>query len=131
MKDYQWKDVTDAQLAENVLPQWFGSRLYFETSNGSLEVDGIPSDLASKIYKHAQYQEQAWEEKRRVRKLEEMRAAAGGVIMNTGAVGNPANDAPGVSSLDELERAKKLLDAGVVSDAEYQEIKAKILSRAS
>jgi hypothetical protein len=34
-----------------------------------------------------------------------------------------------VSALDELERAKKLLDAGVVSDAEFNEMKSKILSR--
>lgn len=131
MKDYQWKDLSDAQLSENVLPQWFGSRLHFTVANTAMEIDGIPSDVASKIYKHSQHQEQAWEEKRRVRKLEEMRAAAGGIVMNGGAAGGPANDARLGLSFDELERAKKLLDSGVVSDAEYQEIKAKILSRAS
>jgi hypothetical protein len=129
MKDYQWKDLGDAQLSENVLPQWFGTKLHFSVANGTLEIDGIPSDVASKIYKHSQHQEQAWEEKRRVRKLEEMRAAAGGIVMNGGITS--ANDGRVGSSLDELERAKKLLDSGVVSDAEYQEIKAKILSRAS
>jgi hypothetical protein len=31
--------------------------------------------------------------------------------------------------VDELERAKKLLDSGVISDVEFNEIKSKILSR--
>lgn len=129
MKDYQWKDLGDAQLSENVLPQWLGSRLHFTIGDGGFEIDGISSDDAAKIYKHAQQQEQAWEEKRRVRKLEEMRAAAGGVVMNGG--GAAANDASIGASLDELERTKRLLDTGVISDAEYHEIKAKILSRAA
>jgi preprotein translocase subunit YajC len=129
MKDYQWKDLRDVQLSENVLPQWFGSRLHFTIGEGSFEVDGISSDDAAKMYRHAQHQEQAWEEKRRVRQLEEMRAAAGGVVMN--GAGGAANDASIGASLDELERTKRLLDTGVISDAEYHEIKAKILSRAA
>lgn len=132
MKDYQWKDLTDAQLAENVLPQWFGARLFFATSSGSLEMDGVASDSASAMYRYAQQQEQAWEEKRRVRKLEEMRAASGGVIMNAGGSGGAANDVKRITdSLDELERMKRLLDSGAISDAEYQEIKAKVLGRAA
>lgn len=47
MKDYQWKELTDAELAENVMPQWFGARLYFATGGGSLEVDGVASDSAA------------------------------------------------------------------------------------
>ena len=35
----------------------------------------------------------------------------------------------GVSIVDELGKAKALFDSGVISDAEYNEIKAKILSR--
>jgi hypothetical protein len=133
MKDYQWKDLTDAQLSENVLPQWFGARLYFAfaTSSGSLEMDGIASDAASAMYRYAQQQEQAWEEKRRVRKLEEMRAASGGVVMNAGVSGAPANDGKISAAVDELERVKRLLDSGAISDAEYQEIKAKVLGRAA
>ena len=40
----------------------------------TVEVDGIDSAVASKIYAHAQGQEQAWEEKNRVRGLEHLRA---------------------------------------------------------
>jgi hypothetical protein len=132
MKDYQWKDLTDVQLAENVMPQWFGARLAFATgaSGGSLEIDGIASDSASAIYRHAQAQELAWEEKRRVRQLEEVRAASGGVVMNAGVpAGAAANDGKIGAAVDELERVKRLLDSGAISDVEYQEIKAKVLGR--
>jgi hypothetical protein len=35
----------------------------------------------------------------------------------------------GSSGFDDLEKAKKLHDSGAISDAEYQELKSKILSR--
>jgi hypothetical protein len=129
MKDYQWKDLVDVQLSENVLPQYFGSKIRFKAKDQtaaqkSVEVDGIDSTAASRIYAHAQGQEQAWEEKNRVRGLEEKRAAAGGVIIGGMAASNNNG------ALEELERAKKLFDGGGISDAEYHELKAKILSRA-
>jgi hypothetical protein len=128
MRDYQWKDLRDAQLSENIMPQWFGSKLSFLAGNASVVIDGLQSDVAAKAYAHAQEQEQAWEEKHRVRGLEEKRAAAGGVVVHGAGGAAPANSN---NVLEELEKAKRLFDAGAVSDAEYQEIKAKILSRAS
>jgi len=135
MKDYQWKDLYEADLSENVLPKLFGSRLSFairrdgkgETED-RLVIDGIDGRLASQIYSTAQDQEQAWEEKRRVRGMEESRATSGGITLGGYPSGSGAGDAKG-STLDELERAKKLLDAGVISDAEFNEMKSKILSR--
>lgn len=133
MKDYQWKDLHDANLSENVLPKLFGSRLSFAIRRdgvGEVEarlvIDGIDQRLASQIYAAAQEQEQAWEEKRRVRTMEEARASSGGITLGGyGATAGGANE----SALDGLERAKKLLDAGVISDVEFNEIKSKILSR--
>ena len=134
MKDYQWKDLHDAKLSENVLPKLFGSRLTFairrdgvgETED-RLVIEGIEGRLASQIYAVAQEQEQAWEEKRRVRTMEEARASSGGITL--GGYPAPAAGSANESALDGLERAKKLLDAGVISDAEFNEIKSKILSR--
>jgi hypothetical protein len=134
MKDYQWKDLHDATLSENLLPNLFGSRLTFairrdgqEQVEGVVVADGLEQRVASRLYTAAQEQEQAWEEKRRVRTMEEARASSGGITLggypgNGGGVG-------GVSTLDELERAKKLLDSGVISDVEFNEIKSKILSK--
>ena len=135
MKDYQWKDLHDATLAENVMPNLFGSRLSFairrdgqEQIEGVVVADGLEQRVASRLYTAAQEQEQAWEEKRRVRTMEEARASSGGISLG-GYPGNGGAAAAGVSTLDELERAKKLLDSGVISDVEFNEIKSKILSR--
>jgi hypothetical protein len=131
MRDYQWKDLHDVKLSENILPGIFGSSLRFVTVTdpAGLHVDGIPSEVASAIYTHAQSEGQAWEEKLRVRELEEKRAASGGVHVHSGgasAVGSPS----AASIMEEIAKAKALLDAGAISDAEFQEIKAKVLSRA-
>lgn len=128
MQDYQWKDLADTQLAENILPGLCGSRVSFAAAGGkpAMLIDGLPGDIASTLYSHAQSQEQQWEEKNRVRGLEEKRAASGGAILNVGAGGHGGSVQ---STFDELEKAKQLLDNGTISDAEYQEIKAKILSR--
>ena len=135
MKDYQWKDLHDANLSENVFPKLFGSRLSFairrdgeDATEDRLVIDGIEGRLASQIYSTAQDQEQAWEEKRRVRTMEEARASSGGISLG-GYPSTAAGGNAGGSALEELERAKKLLDEGAVSDAEYNEIKSKILSR--
>lgn len=135
MKDYQWKDLHDANISENMLPKLFGSRLSFairrdgvgETED-RLVIDGIEGRLASQIYATAQEQEQAWEEKRRVRTMEEARATSGGITLGGYPAGSGAA-AANETALDALERAKKLLDSGVISDVEFNEIKSKILSR--
>lgn len=127
MRDYQWKDLYDARLKENVLPNFLGSRLTFAVNSNKppLVINGVASDIASQIYSHAQGEEHAWEEKRRVRAMEETRAASGGVtISGLSAASNTAT-----SLIAELTTAKSLFDSGAVSDAEFHEIKAKILSR--
>jgi len=130
MIDYQWKDLKDAQVSDNIMSGVFGSNLKFKVLKGpELVILGIPNATAEAIYRHAQQQEQAWEEKRRVRELEEKRASSGGVVIGSmpGAMGGAASSMG--STLDELEKAKKMLDAGLISDAEFHEIKAKILAR--
>jgi hypothetical protein len=129
MKDHQWKDVRNATLSENILPGLLGSRLTFVVGEGRdpVTVNALPSDVAARMYAHAQTEEQAWEEKQRVRTLEEKRAASGGVIV--GAASGAAGAGGTGSMLEDLDRAKKLFDSGAISDAEYQELKSKILSR--
>jgi hypothetical protein len=142
MWDIQWKDLRDAQLSQNVLPDLCGSNLkfYFVDKNvaGMVEVNGIGDEHASAIYSAAQSQEQAWEEKRRIRAMETDRAKSGGVFIQ-----NSPNGAqqPTTSSLlsdtsptapnrfiAEIRQAKALLDAGAISDVEFQTMKAKILA---
>ena len=133
MKDIQWKDLADVKIDQNVLSQYCGSNLVFAHYNGSvgaIEVAGIPDREASEIYSKSQTEEQAWEEKRRVRAIEEKRAASGGVTINSGLQSSaPAGLAfSGNAMLEQIENAKRLLDSGVISDAEFQEMKAKIIS---
>lgn len=129
MKDHQWKDLHDAQLAENIFPNFFGSKLNFVANRSGFVIDGIPSMIASDIYSHAQAQEQEWEEKNRVRSLEEMRASSGGAFVNVGATPNASS---GVDEIfDKLQKAKSLFDTGAINDSEYQELKSKILSKSA
>lgn len=151
MQDIQWKDLQDAEISENVLPDLCGSSLSFayrkhdfgsranaqlgtaRTPSGlpSMIVGGVPCDDARAIYSNAQAQEQAWEEKRRVRAIEETRAAAGGVYLNTGA--NATSDVPVKehhSIVEQLSGLKELLDKGAITDVEFNEMKSKIIARA-
>lgn len=133
MQDIQWKDLQDARRSQNVLPHWCGSNLAFGHFNGgvgAIEIDGVPDREAAEIYSRAQAEEQAWEEKRRVREIEEARAASGGITiqnaMQPSAVSAPAGHH--VKMLAAIHDAKALLDSGAISDAEFQEMKAKIIS---
>ena len=143
MLDYQWKDLKDAQISENVFPSVTGSRLSFTFQGNSEEpIEVYPEiEIASKAYRHSQQEEQAWEEKRRIRDMEEKRAESGGVFIGQGS--NPVQQNNSAISdqnkqqqrkvdiADELFKLKKLLDEGILSDVEFQEMKSKILSRNS
>jgi hypothetical protein len=128
MADMQWKDLKDVRIDQNVLEKLCGANLSFDhlvQPAMGVAVDGVPLQTATAMYARAQSEEQAWEEKRRIRGLEEMRAQAGGVTL--GATG----DGGGAERIvDDIQRAKALLDSGAISDSEFQEMKAKILGRA-
>lgn len=151
MQDIQWKDLQDAEISENVMPNLCGSSLSFafrkhdlgsranaqdgsaRTGSGlpSLMVAGVPCEEARAIYSNAQAQEQAWEEKRRIRAIEETRAAAGGVYLNTASA--PTSDVPvkeSESIVEQLGGLKKLLDTGAITDVEFNEMKSRIIARA-
>ena len=132
MEDNQWKDLVDVQIAELALEEICGTKLEFNFINQSNNFSShIGSDVARVIYKKAQSEEQAWEEKRRVREMEERRASAGGIFISGQAGSESAStespDNKG-SVLEQIQKAKGMLDDGAISDAEFNEIKAKILS---
>jgi len=135
MKDYQWKDLADATISENVIPNICGSTLTFTFAQVPWIMVYPDLKTASDIYKVAQLQEQAWEEKRRIREMEETRAQAGGISIGNTATPSPTgsnNNERNMSTSDianELLKIKELLDKGILSDVEFQEMKSKILSR--
>lgn len=131
MKDYQWKDLKDVQLSENTIPGLAGSKLVFltHTAGRPVVIDGVPSAVATEIYSFAQGKEQEWEEKNRIRDLEDRRAASGATVVSMGNTeGNRAASTDGI--FEKLQKAKALFDSGAISDAEYQELKSKLLSGA-
>lgn len=136
MTDIQWKDLKDVKMEQNVLDTICGSNLSFEHYNsnvGWLGVAGIRSEAASEIYSHAQAEEQAWEEKRRVRAMEEVRAAAGGVTVHAASAPAAPTQPQATANrpiVEQIQQAKALLDDGVISDSEFQEMKSKILAGA-
>ena len=137
MKDFQWKDLKDAQVSEYVLSSFCGSSLTFRAQFMKIEVH--PSvNIATAMYKVSQKEEQAWEEKRRVREMEETRAAAGGVMFAGGGIPSAQTPTPQAtqayeslsnSVADELIKLKKLMDQGIISDVEFNEMKSKLLSK--
>ena len=134
MKDIQWKDLEDATLKQNILSGLCGSNVDFAHLNdgvGLMGVKGLPNQGATEIYSKAQAEEQAWEEKRRVREIEEVRAASGAMTIHTGQQ-TTGSESPAPRAADDMlkqiEDAKKLLDQGIINDVEFQEMKSKIIS---
>jgi hypothetical protein len=124
MQDFQWKDIQDAEMAENIIPALFGSRLSFQTPTGYLVIDGVPSAVAPPFYQIAQTKEQEWKEKNRVRMMDETRARSGATVVNVGT----SSAATSGDVATRITKFKELLDQGTITDSEFQEIKAKILS---
>ncbi|HSQ30680.1 MAG TPA: SHOCT domain-containing protein [Gemmatimonadaceae bacterium] len=90
---------------------------------------GLRKDEAERVYRICQQQDQAWREKRRVRELEELRAKSGGVQI--GSTASPVGAGAAPSDGDpaaRLERAKTMLEQGLISDSEYESLKAKIVN---
>lgn len=132
LEDTRWQDLKDVHLKAGI----FGSDLTIdamasqdlavqEGSAGGLTFHGLRKADAEQVYRVCQANGQAWREKRRQRELEEMRARAGGV-----QIGSPAAAAIGASDEDpaeRLERAREMLTKGLISDSEYEAIKARVL----
>jgi hypothetical protein len=112
-----------------------GTRLY--------EFKGLRKEQAQAVYRICQAQDQAWREKRRIRELEELRArsgglqisggggfaSAGGVAAGAAAPSDPARGAALESdAVRRLQEAKRMLDERLITDAEYEAVKARILS---
>jgi len=103
---------------------------------------GLRPVQAQAVYRICQAQDQAWREKRRIRELEELRARSGGIQLGTAmAVGaetsmptaatRPAQPGMPGSNPDvagRLLEAKRLYQDRLITDSEYEAIKARILS---
>jgi hypothetical protein len=135
--DLRWQDLKEVRITVGILSAalsitvYDSSDLALASSGGRhLVYEGLRKDQAQDVYRICQAREQAWREKRRVRELEEMRAKSGGFQMSAGA-GQPAVSVDGVGQSDSvmrLQQAKQMLDAKLISDSEYESIKARIIN---
>ena len=122
--DFLWQDVANARIKQGVLSTEFTA----ETTDGRrVVVGGLDKDQAKRLYGICQQMEQEWREKRRIRQMEEERARAGGVQFQMPTAGTGAQAAP-EDPVEKLAKAKKMLDQQLISEAEYDTLKAKILA---
>ena len=132
--DFRWQDLKEAHVSVGIL----GATLRMITENSSdlaiaqspnrkLVFSGLHPDQAQAVYRICQAQDQAWREKRRIREMEELRARSGGVQFMGGA-GLSAPGGGSVDALQRLEQARQMLASKLISDSEYEAIKAKLLS---
>jgi hypothetical protein len=129
----RWQDLEEVMLRVGMLSADLALRAGKATDLASLatqgtqrvEFRGLRKEQAQGVYRICQSQDQAWREKRRVRELEELRARSGGIQVTS------AYGAGGVGEIDavrRLQEARELLEAKLITDAEYEAIKAKIVS---
>lgn len=135
--DVRWQDIRESAVTVGV----FGATLTISASHSTelvsehgaplmITVTGLRKAEAQEVYRVCQAREQAWREKRRVRELEEMRAKSGGVHLGS-PMASPSyapNDTNGQSPSARLQRAKEMLQSGLLTDAEFEQVKAKILN---
>ena len=129
----RWQDLEEVTLRVGMIAAELAVRAGPASDLASLgsagaqrvEFQGLRKEQAQAVYRICQAQDQAWREKRRVRELEELRARSGGIQLTAGAASGAAGDSDAVRRLQE---AKQLLDAKLITDSEYEAIKAKIVS---
>ncbi|MBV8910980.1 MAG: PH domain-containing protein [Gammaproteobacteria bacterium] len=127
----RWQDLEEVTLSVGMLSADLAVRAGKATDLASLgaqgaqrvEFTGLRKSQAQAVYRICQSQDQAWREKRRVRELEELRARSGGIQVGTTSAAAADSDA-----VRRLKEAKEMLDARLITDAEYESIKAKIVS---
>ena len=120
--DYLWEDVKNVAIKEGLL----AAELSVELIDGRADrVGNLDKSQIRRLYAISQQKELEWREKRRIRDMEEARARSGGIQMSVPQVetGAPAED-----PAQKLARAKAMLDQGLISEAEYETLKAKIIA---
>jgi hypothetical protein len=135
--DIRWQDLKETRISAGII----AADLTLIAQNSSdlnigAEVnrvwsfEGLNKDQAQAMYRICQQHDQVWREKRRVRELEELRAKSGGVQISGASAGYAATDAAGSESepTRRLRQAREMLDAKLISDSEFESIKAKIVS---
>ena len=127
-QDYLWKDVGESHISEAIL----GSTFKMTAVSGFVEtIDYIPKSQARKLYQYAQAKEEEMVEFRRQKELEDKRATAGGITLNTQPekIEEPKPETPTENPMETLMKLKAFLDNDLISAEDYEAKKKEILSR--
>jgi hypothetical protein len=141
-EDIRWQDLKETQIRAGILA---ADLTVIAQSSADLNIsaavnrvwtfNGLRKDQAQAIYRICQQHDQIWREKRRIRELEEMRARSGGLqLRDPGSLypGAPDSAPTGAAAESEparrLRQAREMLEAKLITDSEYESIKAKIVS---
>jgi hypothetical protein len=134
--DIRWQDLKEPRISAGILAA--DLTVVAQTSadlNIGSEVDrvwtftGLRKDQAQSMYRICQQQNQVWREKRRIRELEELRAKSGAVQIGAQSAYAGSGAAAAESEpTRRLRQAREMLDAKLISDSEFESIKAKIVS---
>jgi hypothetical protein len=140
--DIRWQDLKETRISAGILSA--DLTLVAQSSsdlNIGSEVNrvwtftGLRKDQAQAIYRICQQHDQVWREKRRIRELEELRAKSGGVQFGGSPLGSGPGSYSGADSAAaeseparRLRQAREMLDAKLITDAEFESIKARIVS---
>jgi hypothetical protein len=134
--DIRWQDLKETRISAGIIA---ADLTLVAQSSSDLNIgaevnrvwsfEGLHKDQAQAMYRICQQHDQVWREKRRVRELEELRAKSGGVQIS-GASQAYGSDAAGAESepARRLRQAREMLEAKLISDSEFETIKAKIVS---
>jgi hypothetical protein len=134
--DIRWQDLKETRISAGIIA---ADLTLIAQSSADLNIgaevnrvwsfEGLHKDQAQAMYRICQQHDQVWREKRRVRELEELRAKSGGVQIS-GTSPAYGSDAAGAESepARRLRQAREMLEAKLISDSEFESIKAKIVS---
>ncbi len=140
--DIRWQDLKETRISAGILA---ADLTLVAQDSSDLNIGsgvnriwtfaGLRIDQAQAMYRICQQHDQVWREKRRIRELEELRAKSGAVQIGSGPIGGGQSvysgaDIAGADSepARRLRQAREMLDAKLITDSEYESIKAKIVS---
>jgi len=136
--DIRWQDLRETHISAGILA---ADLTLIAQSSSDLNLgsevnrvwtfEGLNKNQAQAMYRICQQHDQVWREKRRVRELEELRAKSGGVQISGAGYGNAGGaGAAGAESepARRLRQAREMLEAKLISDSEFESIKAKIVA---
>jgi PH (Pleckstrin Homology) domain-containing protein len=119
--DRLWQDVKDSQVEQGMLSSAFE---IIGVDDSVSRLGELDKEQAKRLYSICQQMDLDWREKRRVRGMEEERARAGGVYLGPGTDPSSADGDPAA----RLARARDMLAQGLISETEFETLKARIIS---